>query len=72
MSVPLFVMTKVAEPVLIPLHAPVADRDGAAPAAAGGGGLVGVLVGVFVGVLTGRFAHEPTAFNVTEERKDVL
>lgn len=41
MALPLFVITKVAEPVLMPVQTPVALRDGGA-----GGVLVGVLVGV--------------------------
>jgi NhaP-type Na+/H+ or K+/H+ antiporter len=75
MSLPLLVMTKVAVPVLFPVHTPVADK-----AEAAGGVFVGVLVivtvgvtvGVFVGVLVGRARHDPTVLNVTEERKVVL
>ncbi len=63
MSLPLLVITKVAVPVLILLHTPVADK-------AGGAG--GVCVGVPVGVFIGRGWHEPTALNVTDERNEVL
>lgn len=75
MALPLFVITKVAEPVLIPLQTPVADNEGGAGGVLVGvlvGAPVGVLLGVLVGVFVGRFAHEPTVLNVTEERIEVL
>jgi hypothetical protein len=75
MALPLLVMTNVAVPVLIPLHTPVADKDGGAGGVFVGalvGVFVGALTGVFVGVLVGRNKHEPTVLNVTDDRNDVL
>lgn len=59
-------MTKVAEPIAVPVHTPLAVRDG------GMGVLVGVLVGVKVGVAVGRNRQEPVTLSVTDESRDVL
>ena len=75
MALPLFVITKVAEPIFPPLQIPVADNEGGAGGVLVGvlvGVWVGVVVGVLVGVLVGRNKQEPTVLKVTEERKEVL
>lgn len=68
----MFVITNVAEPIAVPVHTPLAVRDG------GMGVLVGVLVGVKVsvgvkvGVTVGRSRQEPVTLSVTDESRDVL